>query len=150
MANLAQILVFVFMVVNLSLVEARCCPLTRRYVYGKLTIQEFILIGDKALYQSLARELIVSSPDGAVKVIMIASLVVSAEGDVGTFEFDYVNSDGIRTWFPFGIDINTRRIRELLTELRESCIAEGQPEWNGCEFVVDLVEGSFQMDLSYP
>lgn len=76
-----------------------------RYVYGKLTIQEFILIGDKALYQSLARELIVSSPDGAVKVIMIASLVVSAEGDVGTFEFDYVNSDGIRTWFPFGIDL---------------------------------------------
>ncbi|TOP27531.1 hypothetical protein CGH19_22635 [Vibrio parahaemolyticus] len=44
------------------------------------------MIGDKALYQSLARELIVSAPDGAVKVIMIASLVVSAEGDVGTFE----------------------------------------------------------------
>ncbi|ODZ95874.1 hypothetical protein BBM50_00690 [Vibrio parahaemolyticus] len=125
-------------------------PLAGRYVYGKLTIQEFILIGDKALYQSLARELIVSAPDGAVKVIMIASLVVSAEGDVGTFEFDYVNSDGIRTWFPFGTDINTRRIRELLTELRESYIAEGQPEWNGCEFVVDLAEGSFQMDLSYP
>ena len=108
------------------------------------------MIGDKALYQSLAQELIVSSPNGAVKVIMIALLEISDEGDVGTFEFDYVNADGIRTWFPLGSDINTRRIRELLTELRESYIAEGQPEWNGCEFIVDLAEGSFQMDLSYP
>ncbi|WP_219623005.1 hypothetical protein, partial [Vibrio parahaemolyticus] len=128
----------------------RCSPLNRALCVRKANNQEFILIGDKALYQSLARELIVSAPDGAVKVIMIASLVVSAEGDVGTFEFDYVNADGIRTWFPFGTDINTRRIRELLTKLRESYIAEGQPEWNGCEFVVELAEGSFQMDLSYP
>ncbi|WP_394128653.1 hypothetical protein [Vibrio hepatarius] len=108
------------------------------------------MIGDKAIYQSLAQELISSSPEQAVKVIMNASLVVSEQGDVGTFEFDYVDKLGTRKWFPFGSDINTSRIREHLTELRESYIKEGQPEWNSCEFIVDLIDECFHMNIEYP
>lgn len=107
------------------------------------------MIGDATLYQKIGQELYNGSPDGAVKLIMMASLVISDEGDVGTFEFDYVDENGNRTWFPFGSNVNTAKMRELLTQLRASYIEQGQPAWNACEFTLDLKTGSFDMNVSY-
>jgi hypothetical protein len=108
-----------------------------------------IVIGDKSLYQEIGQTIFNASPDGAVKLLMNASLVISDDGDVCTFEFDYIDREGNRTWFPFGSNIDTSKLRTLLTQLRQSYINEGQPAWTGCEFSVDILTGKFEIDLKY-
>jgi len=107
------------------------------------------MIGNTALYQEIGQTLYNSSPDEAVKVIMRATLDISDEGDVGTFEFDYVDNAGDVKWFPFGLNIDTTRLRDLLTLLRQSYLENKQPTWNKCEFILDVITGKFEFNIDY-
>ncbi len=107
------------------------------------------MIGDKSLYEKIGQAIYNSSPDGAVKLIMNASLVISGDGDVGTFEFDYIDEHGNKRWFPFGSDVDTPTLQRLLTQLRQSYIDDGQSPWNKCEFILDIEAGKFEFNIDY-
>ena len=107
------------------------------------------MIGDKSLYQKIGQAIYNAAPDGAVRLMMTASLVISVDGDVGTFEFDYEDGEGNIKWFPFGANIDTELLRGLLTELRQSYLDQGQPSWNKCTFILDLVTGKFEFNIDY-
>lgn len=106
------------------------------------------MIDDTQLCQKIARELYNGRPAGAVKLVMVASLVISDEGDLGTFEFDYIDEKGIRTWFPLASNVDTSKIKGLLVQLRASYIESGYPVWNACEFVLDVQTGKFEIDVA--
>jgi hypothetical protein len=107
------------------------------------------MIGDTSLYPHMAQAIFDASPAGAVKLIMRASLAISDDGDVGEFEFDFVDQEGTTKWFPMGSGINTGLIRDLLTKLRQSYIDSGQDAWNKCEFIVDVELGKFEFNIDY-
>jgi len=104
------------------------------------------MIGDKSLYPKIGQWIISSSPDNAEKLIMRATL--SAEGDVGTFEFDYIKRDGTTDWFDAGAE-STTELTKLLVALRKSYVDEGQPSWNKCEFIIDVITGKFKFNIDY-
>lgn len=101
---------------------------------------------DKDCYQKIGQLLYNISPDGAKKIIMRASL--AQEGDVGTFEYDYVDKSGSTSWFVGGGKANSEMVK-ILAILRASYIAKGEPAWNGCEFVVDVEKGDFKITFKY-
>jgi len=107
------------------------------------------VIGDKSLYQKIGQTIYNASPDGSVKLIMNASLAISSEGNVGTFEFDYVDQEGNKKWFPFGANIDTASLQVLLTQLRQSYIDDGQLPWYKCEFILDVATGNFEFNIDY-
>ena len=107
------------------------------------------MIGDKSIYPKIAQAIFNASPERARKLIMRASLVVSNNGNVGEFEFDYVDQEGNTKWFPMGTDIDTGLIHDLLTELRQSYIDNGQGAWNKCEFIVDAEHSKFEFNIDY-
>jgi len=104
------------------------------------------MIGNKSLYPKIGKCVFNSSPDGAVKLIMRAEL--SADGDVGTFEFDYIKPDGTSDWYDAGAEATTE-LTKLLRDLRKSYVKEGQPPWRKCEFILDVVTGKFEFNINY-
>lgn len=104
------------------------------------------MVGDKSLYPEIGQWIFNSSPDEAEKLVMRASL--SDEGDVGTFEFDYIKMGGITNWFDAGAKATTE-LTKLLNILRKSYIDEGQPSWNKYEFILDVKTGRFEFNIDY-
>lgn len=104
------------------------------------------MIGDKSLYSKIGQWTFNSSPDGAKKLIMRASL--SKEADVGTFEFDYVKSDGTTDWYDAGAKATTE-LTKLLGALRQSYIDAGQSPWQNCEYIIDIQTGKFEFNIEY-
>lgn len=107
------------------------------------------MIGEKKIYNKIAQVIFNGSPDDAIKVIMIASLIISEDGDVARFEFCYIDKNGNQKDFPFGYDMDTSTLRKLLTTLRQSYIDDGQPEWNKCKFSLDIKHNKFEFNIDY-
>ena len=96
------------------------------------------MIGNKKYYQEIGQVLFNSVPQGAKKLFMKCSLVISDQGDVATFEFDYIDEKGNKRWFPFDSKVDTNKLRRLLTKLRKFFIDENSEVWNKCEYVMDI------------
>jgi hypothetical protein len=104
------------------------------------------MIGDKSLYPKIGQTIFTSSPDDAVTIVMRATL--SEEGNVGTFEFDYIKRDGSVNWFDAGAKATTE-LTKLLGALRDSYIKDGQPAWINCVFTLDVENEKFEFNIGY-
>lgn len=110
--------------------------------------QEVELISkDVEICREIGQILYEAAPDGAKKIAMKASLV--PEGDVCTFEYDYVNSDGKNDWFLPSDGLVDQNLRKLLFIHREFFVSQNQPPWKVFLFSMDVDSGKFSLELSY-
>lgn len=57
--------------------------------------------------------------------------------------------DGNTSWLTPDDTSIYELLRLTLFELRKSYLSEGEQEWSGCSFVLDLQTGKFEMNLKY-
>lgn len=88
-----------------------------------------------------------AAPNGAQKIFMNAEL--AATGDVCKFEYDFLRPDGSKDWFLPEDGMVDQKLRELLVQHREFFVSQNQPPWKVFQFMVDVQNGKFSLELSY-
>ena len=101
---------------------------------------------DAVISKEIGQLLYDAAPDRAETIIMRAKL--ADEGDVGEFEFDYVDKGGKTKWFTASGTTNSRLLK-LLNEHRAFFVSQNQRLWKSCTFTVDVGEDRFSIDLNY-
>ena len=101
---------------------------------------------DAVISKEIGQLLYDAAPDGANKIVMRAKL--ADEGDVGEFEFDYIDKSGETKWFTASGNTNSRLLK-LLNEHRAFFVSQNQGFWKSCTFTVDVGKDRFSIDLNY-
>ncbi|CAE6874295.1 hypothetical protein R75465_08500 [Paraburkholderia aspalathi] len=102
---------------------------------------------DQELYREIGQILYEAAPDESEKIVMRAKLV--PQGDVCEFEYDYVGRDNSEKWFLTSDGKVDQSLREHLVALRDFFVSQNQPVWSGCEFVLNVADGTFSVRFSY-
>jgi len=85
------------------------------------------------------------APKDAKTILMIAAL--SSEGDVAQFEF--YSNNGIEEHQFYNKDTDRVRLFELAAAHQRFLVANNQPAWLLCEFMVNVDLDTFSMNLGY-
>ncbi len=107
------------------------------------------MIGDKTIYQKIGGILIDEAPKDAKKLTMTA-FDLSENGEGCSFKFHWYDKENKKSWFIPNHGVTTEILGDMLFELRNAYIANGQPSWNGCIYSLELESGKFEFDLTYP
>lgn len=102
------------------------------------------------IYEKISQLLIDAGPSDARQIIARAELF--AEGDGGSYEFDYFNDAGVFNWFnPDGRAVGD--LTELLVQLRRHFIMSGlcidQKVWSGCVVTLDVENMKIGIRFNY-
>jgi len=94
---------------------------------------------EKIFYERIGQLLIDAGPLDAKKIIVRAELF--AEGDGGSYEFDYLNDAGDLNWFdPDGRAVGD--LTDLLVQLRSHFVMNGlcagDKAWSGCVVTLNV------------
>ncbi|WP_455853838.1 hypothetical protein [Pantoea endophytica] len=106
---------------------------------------------DDELYSEIGRILFESAPEDAQILFLDAEL--SPENDHAKFLYDYVNEEGVKTWFLPGTPATDSLLLEKLVELRkfylEQSLTNNLPVWHGCLVTVDLEKMKINLEYRY-
>ncbi|RBA76990.1 hypothetical protein [Xanthomonas oryzae] len=105
---------------------------------------------DQELHQKIGQLLFDVSPSDASKIIVRAKLF--EEGDGGSYEFDYLNGDGVLGWFdPDAKKIGTLTdyLAQLRENFRENKFFKNERPWVGANIVIDVSKSKISIDFIY-
>ncbi|MFJ9990785.1 hypothetical protein ACIQSO_08600 [Pseudomonas putida] len=105
---------------------------------------------EQLLYEKIGQLLIDAGPSDAKKIIARAELF--AEGDGGSYEFDYYNKAGDLNWFdPAGRAVGD--LTDLLVQLRSYFVMNGLcvggKSWSGCAVTLDVENVKINIEYKY-
>ncbi|KRP65229.1 hypothetical protein TX23_26660 [Pseudomonas paralactis] len=105
---------------------------------------------EQLFYEKIGQLLIDAGPSDAKKIIARAELF--AEGDGGSYEFDYFNKAGDLNWFdPDGRAVGD--LTELLVQLRSHFVMNGlcagEKAWSGCVVTLDVENIKINIEFKY-
>lgn len=107
-------------------------------------------MSEQELYQKIGQLLLDAGPSDAQKIVVRARLF--AEGDGGSYEFDYFDSSNSSSWF----DPDSRAVgdlTELLVKLRDYYVKSGLCEngkpWSACTVTLDAEKMKISIEYNY-
>ncbi|WP_207282549.1 immunity protein YezG family protein [Pseudomonas sp. FW300-N2F2] len=107
-------------------------------------------MSEQGLYQKVGQLLLDAGPSEAQKIVVRARLF--AEGDGGSYEFDYFDKTNRSSWF----DPDSRVVgdlTELLVELRryyvENGLCQNGKAWSSCAVTLDVEGMKISIDYNY-
>ena len=107
-------------------------------------------MNEQRLYEKIGQLLIDAGPSDAKKIIARAELF--AEGDGGSYEFDYFDKAGDLNWFdPDGRAVGD--LTDLLVQLRRCFVLNGlctdEKSWSGCTVSLDVENIKVNIEFKY-
>ncbi|WP_417695934.1 hypothetical protein [Pseudomonas sp.] len=107
-------------------------------------------MSEQELYQRIGQLLLDAGPSDARKIVVRARLF--AEGDGGSYEFDYFDKVNHSSWF----DPDSRAVgdlTELLVDLRGFYVGNGLCQnvkaWSSCAVTLDVEEMKISIHYNY-